>query len=196
MTNASTLSRQSILGILKETGAMLQGHFLLSSGLHSDRYLQCARLLAHPRHAQTLGQALALLAPAKPDLVLSPALGGIVIGHETARSCGVRALFSEREDGAMTLRRGFELQPGEKVLVVEDVITTGKSTGEVIALARDRGAVVLGALAIVCRAERAPDLGVPVQSLIHLPLAAFPKADCPLCRQGLPLVKPGSRTIP
>jgi len=185
---------QELRNLLIETDAMLEGHFLLSSGLHSDRYLQCALVLAHPAHAASLGAALAKLCPVRPDLVLSPALGGIVIGQETAATLGVRAYFAERENGQMTLRRGFRIRPGEKVVVVEDVITTGKSTGEVIALARALGAQVVGALSIVDRAAAAPDLGVPVASLLHMPLVATPAGECGLCRQGKPLVKPGSRT--
>ena len=187
-------SSQELRSLLVETGAMLEGHFLLSSGLHSDRYMQCALLLSHPRQASRLGAALAKLCPTPPDLILSPALGGIVIGQETAAALDVRAIFAERENGVMTLRRGFTLQPGEKVAVVEDVITTGKSTGEVIAMARGLGAQVVGALSIVCRATTPPDLDVPLASLIHLPLAAYPADKCELCRQEKPLVKPGSRT--
>jgi orotate phosphoribosyltransferase len=173
---------------------MLEGHFLLSSGLHSDRYMQCALLLSHPRHAARLGLALAKLCPAPADLILSPALGGIVIGQETAAALDVRAIFAERENGVMTLRRGFKIAPGEKVMVIEDVITTGKSTGEVIVMARGLGAEVVGALSIVCRAATPPDLGVPLASLIHLPLTAAPADQCELCRQGKPFIKPGSRT--
>ena len=194
MSELPSLSSQELRSLLVETGAMLEGHFLLSSGLHSDRYMQCALLLSHPRHASRLGAALAKLAPQPPDLVLAPALGGIVIGQETAGALDVRAYFAEREDGTMTLRRGFALKPGEKVLVVEDVITTGKSTGEVIAMARRLGAEVVGAVSIVCRASTPPDLGVPLASLIHLPLAAAPADSCELCRQGKPFIKPGSRT--
>lgn len=196
MAACDPLSSQAVRSLLVETGAMQEGHFLLSSGLHSDRYLQCALLLAHPAHAQALGAALARLQAVKPQLVLSPALGGIVIGQEVARALDVRAYFAEREEGVMALRRGFKVNPGEKVVVVEDVITTGSSTGEVIALARERGALVLGALSIVCRAAVPPDLGVPLSSLIHLPLAAYPPERCALCRLGRPLVKPGSRTMP
>ena len=196
MKAADAMSGLMLRSLLVETGAMLEGHFQLSSGLHSDRYMQCALLLAHPAHASRVGSALARLAPERPDLVLSPALGGIVAGQEAARALDVRAFFAEREGGRMTLRRGFALAPGEKVLVVEDVITTGKSTAEVIALARERGADVVGALSIVCRAAAPPDLGAPTASLLHLPLTAWPAEDCELCRQGKPLVKPGSRTKP
>ncbi|MFA6004699.1 MAG: orotate phosphoribosyltransferase [Elusimicrobiota bacterium] len=187
------MTSETLLGLLRDTGALLEGHFQLSSGLHSDRYMQCARLLAHPEHAAALGRALAGLQPDRPDLVLCPALGAVIIGHETARALGTRCLFTEREAGIMTLRRGFSLEPGTKIVVVEDVITTGKSTGEVIALARTCGAQVLAALCIVCRAAAPPDLGVPVRSLLSLPLAAYPGQLCPLCLKGLPCIKPGSR---
>ncbi|MDD5657796.1 MAG: orotate phosphoribosyltransferase [Elusimicrobia bacterium] len=196
MNDPASPSSRPLPGLLAETGAMLEGHFLLSSGLHSDRYLQCALLLAHPEHARRLGRDLARLQPVRPDLVVSPALGGIVIGHEVARALGVRAFFAERQNGAMTLRRGFSLAPGEKVVVVEDVVTTGKSTGEVVALLQGLGARVVGALSIVCRSAAPPPLGVPLASLIHMPLTAVPAESCTLCRQGRPLVKPGSRTEP
>ena len=194
MTEPSALTSQELRSLLVETGAMLEGHFLLSSGLHSDRYMQCALLLSHPRHAFRLGAALAKLCPTPPDMILSPALGGIVIGQETAAALDVRAYFAERESGVMTLRRGFMIEPGEKVVVVEDVITTGKSTSEVIAMARGLGAEVVAALSIVCRATTPPELGVPLASLIHLPLTATPADKCELCRQGKPFIKPGSRT--
>src|SRR5579859_2656920 len=136
-----------------EHGALLKGHFLLSSGLHSDKYLQSALVLAHPARAEELGRALAAKIGAKPDLVVSPAMGGLIIGHEVARSLGVRHYFTERVDGTMTLRRGFSLKPGERVVVVEDVVTTGKSTREVFAVIRASGAEVAGALSIVDRSE-------------------------------------------
>jgi orotate phosphoribosyltransferase len=178
------------------TGALLKGHFLLSSGLHSDQYMQCALLLSHPRLAERLGADLASLVKDKPDLVLSPAMGGVVIGQEVARALGVRHVFAERENGVMTLRRGFALSKGERAVLVEDVITTGKSSGEVIALAAAKGAKVISALSIVCRAAEPPELGVPVKSLLNLTIASWPAASCPLCKQGTPAVKPGSRPSP
>lgn len=174
-------------------GALLKGHFLLSSGLHSDRYLQCALVLARPDRAEELGRALAAKC-AKPDLVLSPAMGGLMIGHEVARALGTRHYFTERVDGVMALRRGFALKPGERVLVVEDVVTTGKSTKEVFALARSMGAEIAGAASVVDRSEGKADLGVPYASLWQVAVPAWAPADCPECRKGTPAVKPGSRT--
>ena len=174
-------------------GALLKGHFVLSSGLHSDRYLQCALVLAHPGRAEELGRALADRCPAKPDLVLSPAMGGLMIGHEVARALGVRHYFTERVDGNMTLRRGFRLESGEKVVVVEDVITTGKSTKEVFAVLAAHGAKAMGALSIVDRTEGRADLGVPHAALWPVSVPAWRPEDCPACKAGTPFVKPGSR---
>ncbi len=185
---------ETLKSLMAECGAMLEGHFLLSSGLHSDRYVQCALLLAEPRRAAETGRALSLLQAQPPDLVVSPALGGMIIGHETARALGVRAYFSERDDGMLRLRRGFRIVPGEKVVVVEDVITTGRSTREVVDLVKAEGGRVIAALSIILRSLVPPDLGAPTRSLAHVPLDAFPPGECPGCRAGLPLVKPGSRT--
>lgn len=187
-------SAEALQNIFIESAALLSGHFLLSSGLHSDRYLQSALVLADPAKAQVLGQALAKKFLGQASLVVSPALGGIIIGHETARALKLRAYFTERENGIMALRRGFKLGAGQSVVVVEDVITTGRSTGEVIGLLRSLGATVAAALCLVDRSVEALELGVPMESLLKLPLAAFSAEACPLCRRGLPLVKPGSRT--
>jgi orotate phosphoribosyltransferase len=186
----------AIQELFVSSGALLSGHFKLSSGLHSDQYFQCALPLSDPPVAEKLGRALADAVKAegwKPSVVVSPALGGVVIGHEAGRALGVRALFAERQDGAMTLRRGFSLKKGEKVLVVEDVITTGKSTGEVVALLKTLGASVVGAASIVLRAETPPDVGVPLKSLAKLPVKSWEPEKCPLCKAGKPVVKPGSR---
>lgn len=185
-------------GLFTSSGALLSGHFQLSSGLHSDQYFQCALLLCDTALAERLGRELAARMPPAwaPAAVVAPALGGVVIGHEAARALRVRSLFSERKDGRMELRRGFAVAPGERCVVVEDVITTGKSTGEVVALLRALGAEPVGALSIVLRAERAPELGVPFQSLARLPAPAWTPAACPLCARGVPFVKPGSRTNP
>jgi orotate phosphoribosyltransferase len=176
-----------------ENGALLSGHFRLSSGLHSDRYLQCALVLARPELAEELGRALAAKVAPRPDLVVSPALGGLIIGHEVARALGVRHYFTERVDGAATLRRGFALKAGERALVVEDVVTTGKSTQEVFTLVRAAGASVSGACSVVDRSEGKAGLGVPYAALWTVAVPAWPADACPLCRSGVPAVKPGSR---
>jgi orotate phosphoribosyltransferase len=181
----------------RESGALLAGHFRLSSGLHSGQYFQCALLLSDPVLAGRAGEALAALvrdAGWAPEVVLSPALGGVVIGHETARALGLRALFAERgPDGGLALRRGFSLRPRGRVLVVEDVMTTGKSTRETVSLARSLGAEPAGAVSIVLRAESMPELGVEGRSLAHWPAAVFEPEKCPLCAEGRPIQKPGSR---
>ncbi len=180
--------------LFAEHGALLKGHFLLSSGLHSDRYLQCALVLARPDAAEQLGKELASRVAEKPDLVLSPAMGGLMIGHEVARALGVRHYFTERVDGIMVLRRGFSLKPGEKVVVVEDVVTTGKSTKEVFEVIKAAGAEIVGALSIVDRSEGKLNLGVPYSALWTVSVPAWTPAKCPPCRAGIPAVKPGSRT--
>ncbi len=176
-----------------DCGALLKGHFLLSSGLHSDRYLQCALVLAHPARAEEFGRALAEKVAAKPDLVVSPAMGGLIIGQEVARSLGVRHYFTERVDGTVTLRRGFALKPGERVLVVEDVVTTGKSTKEVFELIRAAGAVVSGACSGVDRSEGKAALGAPYAALCTVAVPAWTAEACPACKAGTPAVKPVSR---
>jgi len=184
-----------VLELFRQSGALLEGHFKLSSGLHSDRYLQSALVLQHPECAERLGHAIAeRTRHLQPTAVLSPALGGIVIGQEVGRALHVRALFAERQDGALTLRRGFTLDPADRVLIVEDVITTGGSTRETIAVAEHAGAQVVGASAIIDRGSGASTLDVPLQSLVKLQVAAYDPASCPLCAKGLPVVKPGSRS--
>jgi len=176
-----------------EHGALLKGHFLLSSGLHSDRYLQCALVLAQPNAAERLGRELASKAAEKPDLILSPAMGGLMIGHEVARALGVRHYFTERVDGTVLLRRGFTLKPGEKVIVVEDVVTTGKSTKEVFEVIRAAGANVMRALSIIDRTDGALDFKAPYSALWKVTIPAWRPEACPPCRAGVPVVKPGSR---
>jgi orotate phosphoribosyltransferase len=176
----------------------LKGHFLLSSGLHSSRYLQCALVLQHPVIAGNLGAELARLVAAdgkipKIDAVMAPALGGIIVAHEVARALGVRALFTERQDGVMKLRRGFQLTPREHILVVEDVVTTGGSTREVMQVVSDSGALAVGAGSLIDRSGGSVDLGVPRHALAVLEVPAHRPGDCPLCREGSPAVKPGSR---
>jgi orotate phosphoribosyltransferase len=177
-----------------DTGALLRGHFRLSSGLHSDTYLQCARLLQWPARAEAAGRELAAkLREFAPRLVVSPALGGIVIGHETARALATPFLFTERQDGAFALRRGFRVEHGEESVVVEDVFTTGKSTREVIETVRAAGGKVLAAGSIVDRGLPPGALPVPTRSLLSLSVPSWPAGECPLCRSGTPLDTPGSR---
>ena len=185
----------AILDRFRRLGALLEGHFRLTSGLHSSGYLQCALVLQHPREAEACGAALAdRVRSLGPEVVLSPALGGVVIGHEVGRALGVRALFAERQDGRLTLRRGFSLEPGQKVVVVEDVVTTGGSTRETIEVARATGAVVVGAASIIDRSGGQPRIDVPFHALAVVSLPTYDPESCPLCRAGQPVVKPGSRT--
>jgi orotate phosphoribosyltransferase len=177
-----------------ETGALLTGHFRLSSGLHSDRYLQCARLLMWPNRAEKAGRELAeQLARFSPEVVVSPALGGVVVGHEVGRTLGVRALFAERKDGSFALRRGFAIAPGERVAVVEDVLTTGGSTREVCAMVAAAGGTVVAVGSLVDRGLPAAALPVPATALLTLSVPAWPAEQCPLCAKSLPLDTPGSR---
>ena len=188
------MTRDQLLDLYRRSGALLEGHFRLSSGLHSTGYLQCALVLQHPVHAEVLGQEIARASEAlRPTVVLSPALGGVVIGHEVARALGVRALFAERQDGVLTLRRGFVLADTDRVLVVEDVLTTGGSTRETIQVAIAAGAQVVGAASIVDRSGGKTSFDVPFHALVAVDLPTYEPRACPLCAQGLPVVKPGSR---
>ncbi|HUE85040.1 MAG TPA: orotate phosphoribosyltransferase [Vicinamibacterales bacterium] len=185
-----------VLTLFRRSGALLEGHFRLSSGLHSAGYLQCALVLQFPRDAEALGAALAERVRAfGATAVLSPALGGIVIGQEVARGLNVRALFAERQDGTLTLRRGFTLSPDDRVLVVEDVVTTAGSTRETIAVAQQHGAAVAGACSIVDRSAGLHGLDLPYVALLPMDLPTYEEQACPLCRQGVPVVKPGSRAL-
>jgi orotate phosphoribosyltransferase len=191
---------ESVRRHFEETGALLTGHFRLSSGLHADRYLQCAKVLQHPDRAGALGAALAArLSSERPGVVVSPALGGVIIGHEVGRGLGLRAIFTERVEGAFTLRRGFALEEGERVAVVEDVVTTGKSTKEVLDVLRKAGAVPVVCGSIIDRraaAEKAGFVdGVPYRALLSLEVPAWEPTACPLCARGEPLVAPGSRHL-
>jgi orotate phosphoribosyltransferase len=191
------MDQEKLLDLFRRSGALLEGHFRLSSGLHSPGYLQCALVLQYPEHAAMLGAAIAELARSlRPSAVLSPALGGIVIGHEVARALGARALFAERADGVLSLRRGFSLGDAERVLVVEDVVTTGGSTRETMQVARAAGATVMGAGAIVDRSGGTSALDVPLHALLAISLPTYDPDQCPLCAQGLPIAKPGSRPLP
>ena len=189
------MEQNEALALYRRTGAYLEGHFRLSSGLHSTGYLQSALVLQHPADAAALGMAIAARMKAyRPTVVLSPALGGLIIGHEVGRALGVRAIFAERSGGpSLSLRRGFTLSREDRVLVIEDVFTTGKSTRETIEVAREAGAEVVGAAAIVDRSGGAIDFGVPSHAIVRLEVPAYEADHCPLCAQGMPVVKPGSR---
>ncbi len=178
-------------------GALAEGHFLLSSGRHSPAYVQCARMLESPKDAERLGQALAEQAPTPvADRVIAPPMGAIIIGHEVARALGVRFLFPERTaGGGLALRRGFGLDPGDRVLVVEDVVTTGMTTGEIISLVRNAGAVPIGVMALVDRSEEHRVNGLDVRALLRLSIPTYAPERCPLCAEGIPLSKPGSRGV-
>jgi orotate phosphoribosyltransferase len=189
-----SMVESEILNVFRENSALLEGHFILSSGLHSDRYIQCALVLQHPRLAEQLGSELAAqLRHLKPSVVAAPAIGGMIVAHEVARALGVRALFTERQDGVMTLRRGFSVEEAEPVLVVEDVITTGGSTRETIHCLEQAGGKVVGAGALIDRSGGVADLGVPKLALATLSVRNYSPAECPLCKAGIPAVKPGSR---
>ena len=182
--------------LFRETGAYLKGHFRLTSGLHSSEYLQCARVLQQPEYAAKLGKQLAgeLTGHGRVDLVASPAIGGLIIGHEVARALGVRFIFTERDaDGKMTLRRGFTVDPGERAFVIEDVVTTGGSSREVIDVLKALGAEVLAAGSIIDRSGGLANIGVPRVALATLEVISYSPENCPLCLEGSPVTKPGSR---
>ena len=189
------MTENEILEIFRKHSAVLEGHFILSSGLHSNRYIQCALVLQHPRVAEQLCSELAAkLKNLGAKVVAAPALGGVIVSHEVARALGVRALFTERQEGAMTLRRGFSLEPGEPTLVVEDVVTTGGSTRETMTAVEQAGGRIVGVGSLIDRSGGKVDLGVPRAALVTLEVKNYDPADCPLCKSGIPAVKPGSRT--
>lgn len=190
------------LSLFAETGAYLKGHFRLTSGLHSPEFLQCALVLQHPQYAERLGKAMAQklqlsengIPNAATDTVVAPAMGGLMIGHEVARALGIRSIFTERDaEGKMVLRRGFTVRPGERCVVIEDVITTGGSTKEVVEVLRSLGAIVVAAGSIIDRSGGKADVGVPRVSLVEMNVTSWKPEQCPLCAEGVPVVKPGSR---
>jgi len=178
----------------RRTRALLEGHFVLTSGLHSTNYLQCALVLQHPSEAEAFGRAIAeRFAGQQVEAVAAPAIGGIIIGWEVARALGVRSVWTERENGRMTLRRGFAVRDGERVVVVEDVITTGGSTRETVEALRELGANVVGAASIIDRSGGRADVGAPRHALATLDVPTHAPEVCPQCAQGVPAIKPGSR---
>ena len=191
-----TLEERDILQILKNTGAILSGHFLLSSGIHSDGYIQCARILQYPYHSD---QVLRLIAQKVRhldiEIVVGPALGGIIVAYELGRQLHTKAMFAERKDGIMQFRRGFVIKPGDKVLITEDVVTTGKSTMEVKELVEERGADVIGVACIVDRRSKEYNLDIPLYGALKMDIKTYAPENCPLCRKGVPIENPGSRFI-
>ena len=188
---------EEVIERFRRTGALLEGHFVLSSGLHSTHYLQCALVLQHPAEAEVLGRSLARNYQGEGiETIASPAIGGLIIGHEVARALGSRFIWTERDsDGRMTLRRGFDVRPGENVLVVEDVITTGGSTRETIEALKNAGALVIGAAAIIDRSAGKADVGVPLTVLATLDVPTVQAAACESCARGEVATKPGSKTV-
>jgi orotate phosphoribosyltransferase len=183
-----------VLALLNKTGALLQGHFRLSSGLHSPNYVQCALLLQHHRHAKALGEALARKVRAiKAKKVVAPALGGLIIGYTVAEALDVPLIFTERKDGEMTLRRGFRISQGERVVIVEDVVTTGKSTKETADVVAANGGLVFGFASILNRSGVDNPFSAPYESLLKLDLQTYEESKCTLCASGVPLDAPGSR---
>ena len=188
------------LQLFEQTGAYLRGHFRLTSGMHSPEYLQCARVLQYPEYAETLGRELARairdLNPSSVGVVASPAVGGLIIGHEVARALNARCIFTERDpSGKMTLRRGFRVERDETAVVIEDVITTGGSTREVFEVLRHAGANVIAAGSIIDRSGGTADVGVPRVALESMQVTAYDETGCPMCREGIPVEKPGSRQV-
>ena len=190
------LSKDDILHIFKDSGALLEGHFILTSGMHSAKYFQCAKVFQYPWHAEALCRDTAdHFKNEKIDVVVSPAVGGIVFGQEVARLLGVRSIFAERVDGKMTLRRGFEIASGERVLLAEDVTTTGGSVKEVMDAVKAQGAEVVAVTAVVDRSSGKAEFGVPYFSLFQMEVQNFDPSDCPMCQAGSQAVKPGSRGL-
>lgn len=190
------LTEAEVKSIFERTGALLQGHFQLTSGRHGDQYFQCALVLQHPKYTEMLCRELAARFSGEViNTVIGPAMGGIIVSYEMARALGARSLFTERENGVMKLRRGFSLEPGERVLVVEDVITTGGSVREVVEVVRGLGGEVAGAGVLVDRSGGTAELGVRTEALLTTKAASYAPENCPLCKRGIPAVKPGSRNV-
>jgi len=190
------ISRERVLEILKEADVLLEGHFLLTSGRHSGKYLQCAKIFQYTKYSEELCAALAEMFRDKNiDVVIGPALGAVLMSYEVSRHLGVKNIFAEREEGKFTLRRGFSIEKGQKVLVVEDVVTTGGSVKEVIELVKNLGGEVAGVGAIVDRSGGKVDFGCDFKSVISLEVESYEPSDCPLCKQNIPYIKPGSRNI-
>lgn len=194
--NNLNMTTEQVLQLFRETEALLEGHFQLTSGLHSPQYFQCAKVLQYPQHAEKLCRvAQQHFSKQEIDVVIAPAVGGIIVAHEVGRLLQARVLFAERQDGKMSLRRGFHISPGEKILVCEDVITTGGSVREVIDLAREAGGEVVGVFCIVDRSSGKANFGVPLISTLQLAPETYAPQACPLCAAGGNAEKPGSRFL-
>lgn len=190
------MENERIIEILKKTDALLEGHFLLSSGKHSNRYVQCAKVLRFPNYAEeVLSSVVNKIKDLDIDLVVGPAMGGVIVSYELGRQLNKEAIFTERKEGAMTLRRGFEIPEGAKVIIAEDVVTTGKSTLETESVIKQFGGEVIGVACIADRRGQDVKLPFPVYSAVKLDIETYEKEDCPICKQGLPIEKPGSRNI-
>ncbi len=191
------ITEERILDILKEAGVLLEGHFLLTSGRHSNKYLQCARIFRHTKYSEELCAALAeQYKNENVDVVIGPALGAVQMAYEVSRQIGCENFFAEREEGKMVLRRGFSINPGQRVLVVEDVVTTGGSVREVVQIVQDMGGIVVGIGSVVDRTGGKIDFGVPFKAVISMNVESWQADECPICKQGIPVVKPGSRKLP
>lgn len=187
-------TEQDWLSVFTERGALHEGHFLLSSGRHTARYVQCAAVLDDPRLAGAIAEAILTRLTAPFDRVIAPPMGGLLIGHEVARAAGARLVFPERDaEGTFRFRRGFSIDPGERLCVIEDVITTGRTTRELFALVEAAGGVIAGLGAVVDRSEAHAVDGHPIRAALIIALSTYAPEDCPLCRAGTPITKPGSR---
>ena len=191
------MTEAEVKELLLKHGAILEGHFLLTSGLHSGMYVEKFQVLQYPKATEKLCEGFAeKFKDEKIDVVIGPVTGGIILAHETAKHFGTRAIFAERDNGRMTIKRGFEIQPGERVLIVEDIVTTGGSVMEVIDVVREWGGIVAGVAMLVDRSGGTVDFGVPAKALLTLKIDTFTPENCPLCKAGTPLVKRGSRRVP
>ncbi len=189
-------TKEKVLDILKEANVLMEGHFLLTSGRHSDKYLQCARIFQYTKYSEELCKMLAeKYKNSEIDMVIGPAIGAIQMAYEVSRHLGVKNIFAERQDGIMTLRRGFNIEKDQKVLIVEDVITTGGSVKEVIEVVKNHGGNVIGVGVIVDRSGGNADFGTRLESVISIDVQSYTSEECPLCKQNIPVVKPGSRSV-
>ncbi|MEG0594414.1 MAG: orotate phosphoribosyltransferase [Christensenella sp.] len=190
------MTREEIISVFKEKEVMLEGHFLLTSGRHSDKYMQCAKLFQYPDVSEKICAQLAeQFSDIEINLVVGPAIGGIIMAYEMSRQLGVKNIFAERENGKMALRRGFGVPKGAKILVTEDVVTTGGSVKEVMTLLREMGAEVVGVGSVVDRSAGNVDFGVPFRAVLSMEVKSYEADKCPICKTDSPLVKPGSRKI-